>query len=78
MAQATEYRVTSAHAEDLASGQQAVPGEVVRLDDEAQKADHNKRLIDEGKLTELREVDPPQPAKATKAKGNTKSEGGGS
>lgn len=37
----------------LTNGQVAVPGESVTLDDEAQKDEHNARLIEEGQLLEV-------------------------
>lgn len=39
----------------LSDGRIAVPGEQVALDNDAQKDDHNKRLIEEGQLVEVKE-----------------------
>lgn len=39
----------------LSDGSVATPGEPVMLDADAQKDEHNKRLIDEGQLVEVRD-----------------------
>jgi hypothetical protein len=40
----------------LSGGRVAVPGDPISLDDDAQKDEHNARLIEEGQLLEVTET----------------------
>jgi hypothetical protein len=47
------HRFVGQHPEDLANGRVLAPGEAVKLTDQDTQDDHNKRLIDEGRLIAL-------------------------
>lgn len=49
-----DYKVVSDHAEDLADGRVLAPGEVVKLSKEDLEDPHNQRLLEEGKLLDVK------------------------
>lgn len=48
-----KYRCVSDHIEDLADGRMVGPGEVVELEEDSLREDHNERLFAEGKLVAI-------------------------
>lgn len=62
-----EYRYIGSHADMLANGRPVEPGEYVDLTDEDLQENHNKMLLDDGKLLLIEEEDTSDQEIATEA-----------
>lgn len=67
------YRCASRHVEDLSDGRTVAPGEAIELD---AKEDHDRRLVEEGKLLPIEEA-PKSRSKKRSGGGDDNNEGSG-